>query len=314
MKAAVIVNPHSAGGKTAKRWPAIASALVGRFRPLTARFTEREGHATKLARELLRQGFDRIIAVGGDGTFNEVANGFLDDDRPVRPEASLGILPMGTGGDLQRTLGVSSKLDEAVEVLARGASLEIDVGKATFQGHDGKTRSRYFVNLASFGMGGEVSARAKNILSPLGGKIAFLYATLRVLLTYRGKRVELVLDGAGEPRNYTILNVAVGNGCFHGGGMHVCPRAVLNDGLLEVTVIDDLGVLTLLKDLSYLYDGNIYAHPKVRHLRAKKIVATSPETTRIEVDGEPLGALPLEITVLPRRLKALVPRGSALLG
>ena len=111
-----------------------------------------------------------------------------------------------------------------------------------------------------------------------------------------------------------MLNVAVGNGNFHGGGMHVCPRAILNDGVLEVTIIDDLGILTLVKDLSYLYNGNIYAHPKVSHFRAARIVANSPETTRIEVDGEALGALPLEITVLPRRLKVLVPRESPLLG
>ncbi|MCP5111255.1 MAG: hypothetical protein GY953_10505, partial [bacterium] len=99
----------------------------------------------------------------------------------------------------------------------------------------------------------------------------------------------------------------------HGGGMHVCPEAVFDDGLLEVTVIDDLGILTLMKDVSYLYDGNIHAHPKVRHARAKQLWVTSPESTLIEVDGEPLGALPLEFTILPRRLKVLVPADSPLL-
>lgn len=314
MNTGVIVNPRSTGGATGKRWPPIAAALRDRLGPLTVRFTERAGHATELARGLLQQGFDRIIGAGGDGTFNEIANGFLTGDEPVRPGACLGVLPMGTGSDFQRTLGISSKPLEAIEVLATGTPLEIDLGKISFKGHDGEQRIRYFVNVVSFGMGGDVSARAKNVLSPLGGKIAFLYATVLAFLTYRGKRVELRVDGETHSRSHTVLNVAVGNGCFHGGGMHVCPGAILNDGLLEITVIDDLGIFTLLKDKSYLYDGNIYAHPKVLHFRATGITATSPETTRIEVDGEHPGTLPLTITVLPRRLKVIVPRESALLG
>jgi diacylglycerol kinase (ATP) len=134
-----------------------------------------------------------------------------------------------------------------------------------------------------------------------------------VFLTYRGKQVELILDSAGGPQRFVILNVAVGNGCFHGGGMHVCPKAILNDGLLEVTIIDHLSIFILMRDLPVLYSDNIYVHPKTRHLRVKKIVATSPETVCIEVDGEPLGMLPLEITVLPRRLKVVAPQGSPLL-
>ena len=308
MNTAVIVNPRSAGDRTGKRWTDISETLIDRIGAIDVCFTERVGHATELTRELLQQNFDRIIGVGGDGTFNEIANGFIANDEPIRSDACMGILPMGTGGDFQRSLGISAKLDEAIEVLASGELLEMDLGKATYQGHDGQRQNRYFVNLVSFGMGGEVSARAKNILSPLGGKIAFLYATLQVFLYYRGKPVELTLDDAGEPRRCTVLNVAVGNGNFHGGGMHVCPAAIFNDGILDITIINDLGMLTLLKDMSYLYNGKIYAHPKVSHYRATKIAATSPEITRIEVDGEPLGALPLEITVLPRRLKVIVPR------
>jgi diacylglycerol kinase (ATP) len=161
-------------------------------------------------------------------------------------------------------------------------------------------------------MGGEVSARAKNAMKILGGKAAFFWATLKVISTYRGRHVELELDGEANG-SYKVLNVAVGNGPFHGGGMHVCPDAVLHDGILNVTVIDDLSLVTLLRDNRYLYDGKIYDHPKIRHFRAKRIVATSPQETRIEVDGEPLGRLPVEIIVLPRAMHVVVPRNSRLL-
>jgi len=118
--------------------------------------------------------------------------------------------------------------------------------------------------------------------------------------------VRLTLDGAPQPEEFFVTNIAVGNGRFHGGGMHPCPRAVMNDGLLEVTTIDHLGMFELLRDLPVLYSDDIYKHPKVRHFRARRIRAESDEVTRIEVDGEALGTLPLEIEVLPKQLSILV--------
>ncbi|HYM03478.1 MAG TPA: diacylglycerol kinase family protein, partial [Stellaceae bacterium] len=251
MKAAVIVNPRSAGGKTSRAWPRIAAALEKRLGPLEARFTERPGHATSLARELLEQGFERVIAAGGDGTINEVANGFLREDEPVRPEAALGILPLGTGGDFRRTLGISPRLSEAIEALAVAVPMRIDAGKASFRGHDGSQQTRYFINLLSFGMGGDVASRSRNILSPLGGRAAFLYASAVSLARYRRKQVRLALDG-GQPLSLSIYNIAVGNGRFHGGGMQACPTAVLDDGILEVTVIDYMSILQVLRDFPML--------------------------------------------------------------
>jgi len=312
MKTAVIANLNSAGGRTGKRWPEIEQAIRVRLGPVETRFTERPGHATALARELLLGGFDRIVGVGGDGTFNEIANGFFDRDHPVRPNAVLGLLPAGTGGDLQRSLELPSEAAAALDVLATGRALTIDLGRLTYESHEGETRTRYFVNLTSFGMGGEVSARAKNALLVLGGKAAFFWATLKVFAIYRGKSIHLELDGE-DAGSYRVLNVAVGNGRFHGGGMCPCPDAQMHDGLFEVTVIDDLSLFTLARDARYLYNGHIYDHPKVRGFRARRVVATAAEETRIEVDGEPLGRLPIEITVLPKSLQVLVPNDSPLL-
>lgn len=263
-----------------------------------------------LSRELLQQGFDRIIAAGGDGTINEVANGFLQNDAAIRPEAALAILPLGTGGDYRRTLGIPADLDKAIEILDIGKARSVDIGKAMFRGHDGVRRERYFTNVVSFGMGGEVAARSRNFLSPLGGQAAFLYATVSVFFSYHPKHVRLKLDGAAETPPFRIMNIAVGNGCFHGGGMKICPTAALDDGIFEVTVIEHIGALELIRDVKVLYSDDIYSHPKVKHLRARRIAAESQERTSIEVDGEPLGTLPLEISVLPAAIQVIAPQRS----
>ena len=313
-KPVAILNPRAAGGKASRRWPAMREALERRLgMPVTLLTTERPGHAAVLARGGLDAGSTLVIAIGGDGTVNEVANGFLRNDEAVNPEARLGFIPIGTGGDLQRTLGIPSEIEQAAGIIAAGVPFVIDVGKARLVGNDGAPVERYFVNLLSFGMGGDVSVRAKNFLSPLGGKAAFLYATFAVFATYRGKRVRLTLDGVPQPQEFLITNIAIGNGRFHGGGMHPCPRAVMNDGLLEVTTIDRLTAYELVRDLPILYSDNIYQHPKVRHFRARHIRAESDEVTRIEVDGEALGRLPLAVSVLPRKLPILIAPDSVLL-
>ena len=300
MRTAVIVNPRSAGGKTGRQWAGIAEKLRARLGPLEVRFTERPGHGTSLAREVVEQGFERIIAAGGDGTVSEIANGMVDGD------AVLGILPLGTGGDFRRTLGVPKGLEAAIEALAGAVARRIDLGKVGFRGWDGIYQTRYFINLVSFGMGGEVASRAKNRLTPLGGTTAFLWATLVSFFVFERKRVRLQVDGEAG-RMWEIYNIAVGNGRFHGGGMQACPTADLADGVLEVTVIEYLRRWEAIRDLPVLYSDDVYKHPKVSHLRGKLVVGESEEEVRIEVDGEPLGTLPLEITVVPGALTVLAP-------
>ncbi len=308
-KIAVILNPRAGGGRSAKQLPRIEQELNRRLdRPVDVLLTEHPGHAADLTRKALTEGCDLIVAVGGDGTANEIVNGWFneDDDQPIRPEARLGFIPIGTGGDLRRTLDVPRDISAAAEVVARGRAWTIDVGKASLLSHDGAPISRYFVNVVSFGMGGDVSVRAKNFLSDLSGKAAFLYATAAVFFTYRGKCVRLTIDGQPLPEDLDITNVAVGNGRYHGGGMHPCPRAAMDDGLLDVTTIRQLTTFEFIRDLPVLYSDDVYQHPKVDHYHANRLRAESEDITRIEIDGEGLGRLPLEIEILPARLSVLV--------
>ncbi|MCB9384630.1 MAG: diacylglycerol kinase family lipid kinase [Bryobacterales bacterium] len=303
-----ILNPQAAGGKTVRRWPAFAQAIEQRLGALETLETERPGHAGELARQAIEAGAETIVAVGGDGTLNEVVNGFFSGDKPVREGARLAYVPMGTGGDFQRTVQLPSDPAGVAAALAGGKTWAIDVAKIRLVSHDGAPLERYFVNLASFGMGGDVSIRAKNCwLTRHDGKLAFLWATFAVFLAYTGKTVRLRLDDEAEERVFTVTNVALGNGRYHGGGMQPCPLAKLDDGLLEVTTIERLSWFELIRDLRILYSDNVYVHPKTRRFQVKRMRAEADEITRIEVDGEALGRLPLEAWVLPGALELIVP-------
>jgi YegS/Rv2252/BmrU family lipid kinase len=302
MRTAAIVNPRAASGAAARQWPEFVDALG----LPEARFTERVGHAREIARELIEAGYDRILAVGGDGTISETVNGYLRGGAATRPEVELGFFPMGTGGDFRRSLGLRDAA-HAIEVIRAGHARTIDAGHIEFITHEGRPGERHFINLTSFGMGGEVASRAKNFLSPASGKAAFLWATVEVFFRYRAKTVELSIDG-GDWRSHKILNIAAGNGRYHGGGMHVCPKAMLDDGAIDVTVIDDLRMFTLAKDLRVLYSENLYVHPKTHWARGRQIEARSAERVSIEVDGEPLGILPVKIRVIPGAIRILAPQ------
>lgn len=274
-----------------------------RLGPVTTRFTASPGDGIGIARRLVAEGFNFLIAVGGDGTANEIVNGIFESGESGR-SATLGLIPTGTGGDLRRSLGIPSKVAEAIEILASGVPVPIDVGKITYSNLQGQPATRYFINLASFGMGGDVASRAKQAWGFLGGRPAFFWATIASLASYKGRTVTLHFNN--DEQTCTVTNVAVGNGRYHGGGMNPCPTAIFNDGMLDVTVIDRLGAFELLRDIHYLYSSNVYRHPKTHHFRTRELRAESTELTRIEVDGEPLGTLPVEISLAAQRLKVVV--------
>ena len=303
---AAIVNPRAADRRAERRWPELRPQMEAVLGALEVYQTTAPGHAIELTRKALGQGARTVIAVGGDGTVSEVVNGFFDGTQPVAAGVVLGIIPLGTGSDLCRTLGLPLEERAALEVIRRGATRRIDLESARFETLEGRPGQRLGVNITSFGMGGLVAARANRASKWLGGKALFQWTTLRTALTFRGNTVRLRLDGRELPP-VKITNVAVGNAQFHGAGMWACPRAVVDDGLLDVTVFRYLTLLEIVGAFPRLYNGKIYEHPKVEFHRARRGEATAEEPAYLEVDGEPVGRLPLEITVLPQALTVCVP-------
>ena len=300
---------------TGEAWPAIASALRTHFGPFSCAFTERPGDGTLLARRSVEQGHRLIIACGGDGTISEVANGILESGE----DAELGILPSGTGGDFRRTLGIPTRSSDAALALRRGRARRMDVGRVTYTNHSGATETRYFVNVASFGMGGEVIERVKEESVPwltshvskvLGGSAAFAVATLHTAFTFTKPMIVLQLDNEPEFR-LEVTNLCVANAQYFGGGMRIAPKAKLNDGRFDVMAVGNLSTLSILANSYRLYLGTHLGMRQVHHARGTRLAARpaahGAPAVRLEVDGELVGRLPATFEVVPAALRVRTP-------
>jgi YegS/Rv2252/BmrU family lipid kinase len=312
----VIVNPKSQGGRLGTRWPEIAET-IGRAFPYDVVQTESQGDATRLAREALKAGAERIVAIGGDGTMNEVVNGFFEGGKPLAPEASLAMIPFGTGGDFRRTIGVPQDIDGAVAVIKANHKKKIDVGKLELTGHDGARQLRMFINIASFGVSGHLD-RMINESGKKLGRMGYFVTGFRATLSYKNQRVQLIFDGNVKDRvEVTAYNVAVANGKYFGGGMKIAPDAELDDGAFDVTVVGDLSIPQLLFGFARkVYSG---AHLKtegisVRRAKVVEAEAVDPnEHVEFDVDGEHLGRLPARFELIPGALWLVVPARGTLL-
>jgi diacylglycerol kinase (ATP) len=299
----LLVNPHSANGSTGRRWPAIEAKLRSLLPPFDVAFTERQGHATTIAREAADR-YGCIALVGGDGTVNEVANGLIADDRPLRSDLTLGVICRGTGSDFIRTLGIPRDLEGAAERLATGNVREIDIGKIRFRSPAGSETIRYFLNEADIGMGAVVSDRVNRSSKRLGGRLSFLRATLITAFGYRPHRVSLSLDGA--PAQQIVLASAwFANGQYSGGGIRDAPRARLDDGLLDVVCVGHLSHLQKLAFFPKLRSGAFVDLPQVTYLTARRIETESPEPVPIATEGEYIGTLPATFEIIGERLKVI---------
>jgi len=305
-KITFVVNPHAANGAAERLWPGIATQARARLGEFAAVFTARMGHATELAREAAADGAELVVAVGGDGTLNEVVNGLVQaDGAPVNPRTALGQICIGTGGDFRKTTGLPKAPAAALEWLTGVKTKPLDVGRLEMTDHDGRPVLRHFVNIASFGIGGDVDARVNRTTKAFGGFASFAWGALTAMFAYRNKRVHLTLDGV-DLGERVIFSVAVANGQYFGGGMHMAPAADPHDGMFDVVIIGDIGLGERLAQMPKIYKAAHLDNPKVEVCRAKKIVATSDEGVYFDVDGEAPGKLPATFTMLPGMLKLKV--------
>jgi YegS/Rv2252/BmrU family lipid kinase len=299
----IIVNPRSANGSTGRRWAEIEWGLRARIPAFDIAFTERPGHATTIAREATAR-YDRIALVGGDGTLNEVVNGLIADDRPLRPDLALGIVPRGTGGDFVRSVGIPRDLAGAAERLMTGTPREVDVGKVIYRRPDGSEGVRYFINEGEIGMGAAVCEVVNRSSKRWGGRFSFLRAILVTALRYPDQEIMLSLDGAPAER-VIINNIWLANGQYSGGGIRSGPRARLDDGLLDVVQIGASGMLEKLLGLPKLRSGAFVDRPNVVYRTARRVEAESEASVPVEVEGEPIGTLPASFEVIGERLRVI---------
>jgi diacylglycerol kinase (ATP) len=305
MRLAVIVNPAARKGGALARWPAIQAELSKRLGPLEPMFTEAPGHATELAREALAQGVRRFVAVGGDGTVNETLNGLLDPSgRLIEPDAVLCPVPAGTANELCRALGHLAVPGRAFDAAASPRTQAIDLMRVRCTGLDGQPVDRFGYLIVALGLAATISHRTSQSrwLKKLG-EIAYLLMTPPVTLTYRQRDVSIEVDGvqSGTRRLFTAM---IGNTENGGGGMKLLPGARFDDGVLDLIEMGDVSRLgVLLGIMPKLYSGAHVHHPKVRTARGTSFRFASGVETLVDLDGEMVGRLPLEVTVLPQAFR-----------
>jgi YegS/Rv2252/BmrU family lipid kinase len=298
-----LVNPASGNGATGKRWPALERQAADFGLDPHVEMSTGPGGLAEAARNAAERGAGLVVAVGGDGTVHEVANGLLSSER--RPLPDLGILARGTGDDFVRALGIPAAEIDALTVLRDGRRRELDVGRVSYRTADGAEAQSYFVSMAGVGMSGAVAQRLNTMSKRLGGKVAGLVATFAVFSRWRN--VELRVTVGDERREGRMEDVLVGNTEYHNGGMRLCPGAQPDDGFFDVLLIGDVTKRDLVRVLPKLYKGTYLPHPKAELLRGATVTVESSAPLPIELDGEQPGTTPVRFEVVPRALRLRVP-------
>ncbi len=297
-RARVIVNPMSASGTTRWKWLHIRHILNEMGLAFDYDYTEGTGHATDLAREAVAEGYDMVVAIGGDGTINEVVNGLVDFQN--RSEVTLGIISSGTANSFARSIGISQDYRKACRQLSQAKGRDIDVGVVEYTSDNRRAR-RLFLNVAGLGFDAATVEITKQQPQIIGGVLQYAFAVLATFATYRNKEVALTIDGTKLVKQVT--SIIVSNGRYFAGSMLIAPDADLSDGSLDVTVIGDLDKLELVRGLASVYQGKHIAHPKVSMHKAARVEVQSSERMLLEADGELLGETTARFWVLPAALR-----------
>ncbi|MBL6852514.1 MAG: diacylglycerol kinase family lipid kinase [Alphaproteobacteria bacterium] len=308
MSAFVVVNPRSGNGRTGREWKAISRRLASVYPQMSVGFTTGRGQAMSLVRGALREGFDEIVAVGGDGTINEAVNGMFVPDGPLEPDAVFAFVTSGTGGDFRKSFGIEAGWSAAIDRLKRATVRQIDVGRVQCLSGNGRPTMRHFINIASFGLSGMVidSVNRASISKMFGGSFAFAFHSVSAMLRYKNTPVRIMVDNKDD-EIATISVVAVANGQFFGGGMKVAPDAALDDGLFDVVVMGGAPAGQSLSKMNLIYTGDHIKEAHVRVVRGKHVVVapvaeTAGRPVLVETDGEFAGRLPASFEILPRAL------------
>lgn len=303
----VILNPASGGGRTGRNRASILAALAGILdRPFSLDVTRHPRQAAALARAAVEADCGLIIAVGGDGTIQEVVNGFFRAGSVLNPACRLGIINAGTGRGFAQSLGLPGDLAGQCRTIADGRTRPIDIGRAEFVAADGTAGLRYFVNECQAGIGGEVVRAVGAAGKKLGGRLAFGLSTLAAAWRVPNRTVTVAVDGR-PPRTGSFLGIVAANGNSMAGGMKLLPAADTGDGLFDILFMNGQTRPQRFRNFPKIYSGRHLESPKFGWVRATGLSLTSEAGVPFEADGELLGRLPGRIDICPGAVSVCVP-------
>ena len=303
-----VVNPASGAGKAGRQWAQVEAWLPSAGIPYETAFTTRPNEAIEITQSAVRQSRPVVVAVGGDGTLNEVVNGFFHNGAPIPTSSKLAMVPLGTGGDFRRTLRIPTDPKAAIDVLRTGVPRRLDTGYVTFQTAAGSTAVRHFINIADAGLGGDVVQKVGNGTKRFGS-MAYTLGGMRALMSFKNKPMTVDIDQVTHelPK---AQQVVIANCQFFGGGMQMAPTASPTDGVFDVIFIKNAGKIETMRGMNDFRAGKHLdqTNPKIELLYGKRVSVTSPKKVRIDIDGEAVGFLPALFEIQPGSIEFITPR------
>ncbi|MEI6139251.1 MAG: diacylglycerol kinase family protein [Mariniphaga sp.] len=299
----LVVNPIAGSGKAKKAVPFI----LKKFQELNdteirIAYTTGADDAIFIAREAILNGASMVVSVGGDGTVNEVINGFFINKIPINPLCELGVIDCGTGGGYASTINLPESIEQQIELILHSPGVSIDLGCVDFRNSANEPVSRFFVGECQTGIGSLVVEEIGSKLKAVAGRYAFFLVSTVAAVSLKPSKLRLKYDNDPE-EVHRLLGLVVGNGIVCGGGMKLTPNAKLNDGLFDVLLINQMSIIQRLMNLSKVYSGK---HILSRHFsirRCKKIKVESDLPVSLEADGELLGYSPFTMEIFPQVIK-----------
>ena len=263
--------------------------------------TKFANHAIELATTASQEN-DVIIAVGGDGTLNEVINGSL---KSLHSNLKIGLLSYGTANDFAKSFDSSKSVSELLNKIKLNSFQEIDLGLATFIDHKGNQSSRYFNNISDIGLGGDVVMKVNKSKKILGPKITFSTKILQSFLTYKRQEVEATSSN-GFSYEGKILSLVVANGRFFGNGLCIAPNASLTNSLLEIVLMGEVSLMDYVLNIGKIRKGEIIKHKGIQYVQLENLEVTALENPMpLDIDGEFVGYTPVQFKVLPKHIKLI---------
>lgn len=302
----IIINPASAAGRTGKQQNAIIDKIdqiLGKQYSIC--ITQKPFEARTDANRAIMDGCKLIIAVGGDGTINEIVNGFFSDGKIINPECSLGIINSSTSGGFVQSMGLPPTIEDQLKTIRSGKYCTVDVCKINFQNQDSCSEERYYINECQMGIGGIVVKDVQSKHKRFGGRLAFGLITLKSALGHKSTLYNLQIDEDKETE-LQLHGVVVANGTFMGGGMKLTPRAKLDDGMFDILIIHDQSPLQRIISFSKVYSGKHLTAKWFSYIHGRSIKIRSSKLQFVAVDGELIGTLPCQIEIIPQTLQVCI--------
>lgn len=293
MRYLFIVNPTAGRGDTEEKWEEVKGLIEDIGLDYQVFFTEAPGEAVFLASEGVKSGFDVLVAVGGDGTVNEVIRGIKEVKHAH--DVKLGIIPTGTGNDLIRSLEIPKDIREALRIVKKGHTQRIDLGKID---------NGYFLNVVGVGFDAAVANEVNTNINFLTGTAAYIYGVFKMIFKYKSHQMKISIDDKVYSGRYFL--VAVANGKYFGGGLKIAPQADPSDGYFNICLIREVSQMEVVKVLPSVFNGNHINHPAVNFYKGKRVKIESAEEVLVQADGELKGTLPVTFEIQEKAISILV--------